>query len=297
MLPTLLLAWFWSAPAEAQAIADIRVVTPRDFGYTIGDTIRHELSLTLADSHRLDERSIPEAARMNRWLDIVQVAVRDDARGERRRYRVFVDYQIMNAPREVTRVTIPQLEFTALGYPNSIPVFIPEWTFTVGPIVAPAAAVNPTLRPDRKPLPVPVWGGFVRVGAATAILLALLGHWLYRQILLPRFRREHFPFTAVLHELRSLPPAAHRTSDYRRALRAFHAAVNATAGHAIFGNNLDDFLARHSEYIDLKNDLTTIYEQSRTVFFDDREVTDPGASLLKLIDVCTDCSRIERSAA
>ncbi len=296
-LSVLLLAWLPCAPAQAQAIADIRVITPRDFGYTIGDTIRHELRLTLAASHGLDERSLPEPGRLNRWLDIAKVELQEDARGEHLHYRILVDYQIMNAPRELSRVTIPQLEFRALGEPNAIPVFLPEWTFAVGPIVAPAEAARFVLRPDRDPLPAPVTGRIVRVGAITAILLALGGYWLYRQFLLPRLRRRRFPFTAALHELRGISPATARARDYRRALQAFHAAVNATAGHAIFGSNLDDFLAAHSEYVDLKNELVAIYARSQAVFFDDLDVADPDASLLQLVNLCRVCSRIERSAA
>ena len=66
----------------AQAISDIQILTPREFGYTIGDTIRHELEVSLADPYRLDLTNMPEPGRLNRWLEISAAEARVENRDE-----------------------------------------------------------------------------------------------------------------------------------------------------------------------------------------------------------------------
>ncbi|MDH3374354.1 MAG: hypothetical protein OEM85_13375, partial [Gammaproteobacteria bacterium] len=60
---TALIVYLAPVAISAQAISDVRIDTPRDFGYTIGDKIRHEMHLTLREPHRLDTSTLPETGR------------------------------------------------------------------------------------------------------------------------------------------------------------------------------------------------------------------------------------------
>lgn len=281
----------------AQAISDIQILTPRDFGYTIGDTIRHELHLGLADPYRLDLTNMPEPGRLNRWLEISAAEARIENRNENTLYRIVVDYQVFNAPRQLTAVTIPQLDFLAIGEENTIAVFLPEWTFTVGPLTTSDDNENMRLRIDRAPQAIPVFGRGVRLALSALLLSALLMYFVYRRYLLPRLERRRFPFSNALIELRRLRRLDLNAENYRLGLQAFHAAVNTTAGRVVFNGNLQEFLSDNARFAALKAELVEVYAQSQDVFFCNAEIADSDAPLLELIDLCRRCRALERAAA
>ena len=69
----------WSALASAltePAIKRLEVVTPRPFGYVIGDTFEHRIELEVASPYRLDQDTLPRAGRLNRWLELRPPIVR-----------------------------------------------------------------------------------------------------------------------------------------------------------------------------------------------------------------------------
>ena len=285
------------AAIVAQGISDIRIVTPRDFGYTIGDKIRHEMHLSLNDPYRLDTTTLPETGRLNRWLEISQAEANVEHRNENVFYRIIVDYQIFNAPPQLTSVTIPQLEFLTTGGANPIPVFIPEWTFSIAPITNTDARHNLSLRPDRQPHPIPVIGRGIRLLISTLLLTGLLIYLAYRHLLLPRLKRDRYPFSSALAELRKLQRLDSAPENYRLGLKAFHAAVNATAGQVVFAGNLHDFLSANSKYAAMKAELAALYAQSQDIFFNNSEAAEPHTSLQELVDICRHCRVLERSVA
>lgn len=281
----------------AQAISDIRVVTPREFGYTIGDTIRHEMYLSLAGTYRLDMTTLPPDGRLNRWLEISRSEALVEHRKNGVSYHIVVDYQILNAPRQLKSITIPQLEFLITGDGNSIPVFLPEWSFTAGPITPSDAGENINLLPDRRPQPIPVSSLRVRLIVWTLLIVCLLMYIVYQRLLLPRLKRARYPFSEALGELRKLQRRDADPEIYRSGLRAFHAAMNTTAGQVVFTSNLQDFLAANSKFSALKTELAALYTRSQDIFFNNAEVTESDVSLQELVELCRQCRRLERSAA
>ncbi len=292
---TALVLYLIPAAIAAQGISDIRIHTPRDFGYTIGDKIRHEMHLTLRDPYRLDTTTLPETGRLNRWLEISQAEADVRYREQFAIYRIAVDYQIFNAPQELTSVTIPQLEFLTTGGANPIPVFIPEWTFGIGPITNSEAHGDLSLRPDRRPHPIPLIGRRIRLVIWMLLLSGLLIYLAYRRFLLPRLKRNRYPFSIALAELRSLQRLGSDPGNYRLGLRAFHGAVNATAGQVVFARNLHDFLSANSKFAALKPDLSALYARSQDVFFKNAEAAEPHSAMQELVDICQQCRALERS--
>lgn len=295
---------FWAAlvlylvPAAivAQGISDIRIDTPRDFGYTIGDKIRHEMHLSLRDPNRLDTTTLPETGRLNRWLEISRAEADVQYREQIAIYRIIVEYQIFNAPRQLTSVTIPQFEFLTTGGANPIPVFMPEWTFSMAPITDSLARQNLRLQADRQPQAIPVVGRRIRVAIWTLLLGGLLIYLAYRRFLLPRLKRNRYPFSVALAELRKLQRVDSDPDNYRLGLKAFHAAMNATMGQVVFAGNLDDFLSTNSKYAALKPELAVIYGRSQDVFFKNADAAEPHSALQELVDICRHCRALERSA-
>lgn len=294
-LLTTLLVCLAVAEIAAQSISEIRIDTPRDFAYTIGDTIRHEMQLSLNEPFRLDTTTLPESGRLNRWLEISRTKATVGYVDEKAHYRVTIDYQIFNAPQEVTTVTIPQQEMLTTGRANPIAVYFPEWTFIIGPVTNPAARENLGLRPDRQPQPVPVGGRHLRLLISSLLLAGLLIYLGYRHVLYPRLKRNQYPFATALHELRNLQRLNPEPANYRLGLQAFHSAVNATAGRVVFTGNLLEFLAVNSKFAVLKSELLSFYARSQDVFFNDSEIADAGAMLQELVALCRDCRALERA--
>ena len=290
---------FYLIPAAvfAQGIIDIRIDTPRDFGYSIGDRIRHEMHLTLREPIRLDTTTLPETVRLDRWLEISWAEADVRYHGQIAIYKIVVEYQILNAPQQLTSVTIPQLEFLTTGGANPIPVFIPEWTFSIGPITNSEARGELILQPDRQPRAIPVFGRRVRLLTWALLLGGFLIYLVYRRFLLPRLKRNRYPFSIALAELRSLQRMDSEPENYRLALRAFHGAMNATAGEVVFAGNLDAFLAANLKFAALKEDISALYSLSQDVFFNSSEVAEPKSSLQQLVDLCRHCHALERSVA
>jgi len=285
------------AAIVAQAIYDIRIDTPRDFGYTIGDKIRHEMHLSLIEPNRLDMKTLPETGRLNRWIEISLAEADVQYRDQLAIYRIVVEYQIFNAPQELTSVTIPELEFLTTGGANPLPVFLPEWTFGIGPITNSQAHGDLSLRPDRRPQAIPVIGRRIRLMIWTLLLGGLLIYLAYRRFLLPRLRRNRYPFSIALAELHSLQRQGPDQENYRLGLRAFHGAVNATAGQVVFAGNLNDFLSAKPKFAALGPELAALYARSQDVFFNDVEAAEPHSALQELVDICRHCRALERSVA
>ena len=255
------------------------------------------MHLSLEDPYRLDTATLPKPGRLNRWLEFSQTEVRVENRNRGASYRIIVDYQIFNAPKSLSSVTIPQLEFLTAGGANAIPVFIPEWTFTIGPITSSADNDNLSLRMDRAPRSIPVFGRSIRLILATLLLSGLLLYIVYRRYLLPRLERRRYPFSGALVELRRLQRLDSKPENYRLGLQAFHAAVNVTAGQVVFAGNLQKFLSTNSRFAALKTELAEVYARSQDVFFNNAEVAESGTPLQELIDICRQCRALERAAA
>lgn len=292
-----LLAILAPAPAAAQVISEIRVDVPRDFGYTIGDKVEHVMHLRVKDPYRLDQSTMPEVGRVNRWLEITRAEAEVDYGERSTGYRIVVEYQIFNAPRESTSVTIPQLELLVTGTATAIPVFLPEWTFGIAPITDSEAQQSFSLRPDRPPQPIPVAGRGIRFSIWALVLIGLLGFLAYRRFVAPRLDRARYPFARALLKLKKLKRSSSDRNNYRQALKAFHAAVNATAGRVVLAGDLDDFLAANPRYAALAAELSAVYARSQQLFFKKSAPTLPDTSLEELIALCRRCRALERSAA
>lgn len=255
------------------------------------------MQVSVRPPFQLDRSSLPETGRLNRWLEISAAKATLVSRGAVDSYRITIDYQIFNAPKELSPVTIPQLEFVLSGGDNPLPIFLPEWTFSIAPIAKVGPRPESMLQPDRQPTPIAVGARRARLWGSTFLLAALLSYLAFWQWVLPRLRRSRYPFANALDKLRHLPRSASGSERYKLGARTFHAAMNATARHVVFNDNLPDFFSAHPQYAMLEVELAEFFAQSRDVFFDNSLVAAPDAALRELIELCRRCRTLERSVA
>ncbi|HYE36346.1 hypothetical protein [Methylocaldum sp.] len=68
-------------------VRDFQVLTPRPFGYAIGDVIRQTLVIAVDRETSLDRNSLPRN-RINRWLELRETNVQESERDGLRHYSI-----------------------------------------------------------------------------------------------------------------------------------------------------------------------------------------------------------------
>jgi mxaA protein len=298
----LLVLLAWSGLSQPQAILAYEVIEPRSFGYVVGDKVRREMRLSLHTGYRLDEASLPEAGRLDRWLEVAAPDISAEPVADGLRYRIVLTYQIFNAPQALSTVTIPQQDLRIAGAPgegqHAFTTLIPALRITVAPVTSGLDAgrlSEASLQADRAPVPLPVEARQSRVAWTCLALLVLLLYAAWRRGLMGFIAGGKLPFASAVRALRSSRPAAGAAADCAAAFRIVHDAINTTAGRAVFAHNLDDFLAAHPAYAGLRDDFRQLFAVSRRFFFAG-EAGDaaPIECRPELLRLCRRCSRIER---
>jgi mxaA protein len=279
----------------------LEVATPRAFGYVLGDTLEHRITLELASPHRLAEGSLPEAGALGPGLELRAPVVRVRHTRDTSQYEILLTYQIFRFVERLQTLTIPAVELRVGKGEPSLPVIVPEWRFSLAPL-APrrlaASAALPELRPDRPPPGMPVRPHVYRLialGVGLAAALAYLAHVYWGIPLLARRKR---PFARAFRDLRRLERNPFSERLYLDALRRVHRAFNQTAGLTLFAENLELFFVHHPEFAPLRSPIEGLFRQSRQAFFQPRQGLAADAdSLQALVQLCRHCRALERGTA
>ena len=299
----LLLLMAWPPLSQPQAILQNEIIEPRTFGYVVGDKIRREMVLTLNTGYALDEESLPEAGRLDRWLEIAAPEVNVEAEDGGTRYRIVLTYQIFNAPLALETVAIPQQDIRILvnddkSGQTAFTTLLPALRITVAPVTSAidgGRLSEASLQEDRAPPSIPVEGRQSRLAWITLALLVMLLYAAWRRGLAAFLSRGRLPFTRALRELRKLQPPPGAPAPWASGLRIVHGAINGTAGRAVFAHNVDDFLAAHPAYAGLRDDFHQLFSVSDRIFFaGDATGEAPADGWSSLLQLCKRCSSIER---
>ena len=294
----LLVASAGVSPLAGAAVEKLDMTTPRPFGYVIGDTIEHRVSLVLDPGFELDPDSIPQPGRASRWLALNESVLEGEERNGTTRHSIRLRYQIVNAARSVIGAGTPPLSLRIVGPEGDLPVVIPAWGFTFGPIVTPedrTAGRAPNLRPSLPPPPFETDVRAVRVAALGLLSLGLIV-LIVREHLAGRFAApsgRHFD--RAWRRLRHRPKESNPATAFMQALVEVHAAFNATAGRAVFQHDLARFFVEHPRFEPLRAPIEAFFTESERLLYGCSEAApDPGPSLESLRDLCRACRDVER---
>jgi len=89
MLLTALGSMPWQGHAQT-IIKQIESITPRAYGYVIGDVLEYRLRLETDSSFRLDPESLPAAGRINVWLELRPPLVNERITGNIKSYDIVL---------------------------------------------------------------------------------------------------------------------------------------------------------------------------------------------------------------
>ncbi len=276
--------------------------TPRPYGYTIGDLIRHELIVQPGAGRTLDPRSVPAAGPVNRWLELRRVETLE--RSEHR-VRVLLEYQVFYAPLTVKNLAVPgfTLQFQGAGGPTGSEV--PPWNFSMAPIhglaVLDSAAAEP-VRGDAWPSPpaasTAAWRMVADLAIAGSALLAFayFRGWLGRDPRGRAFRDAH----QALHRLRGSRAGE---DVIRQAFSTVHRAFDLKLGEPLFAERLPEFLQTNPQFRGLATDIEEFFAASYGLFFgagENAAPTDRNAApygIDRLQALCLACLNAERNGA
>lgn len=244
-------------PAPAVAATPATVEQPRAFGHVLGDVLTQRVRLQHA-GRPVEVTTPPAADRVGLWLERRPARVETDAEGRR---WLALDYQVVNAPRTLTTLSLPALTIATRGGP---PLALPAWPISVGPLTPPEVvgqgALLP-LRPDRPVDAAPTaaierrfTGALIALGS---VLLAWLAWWGGRNWRESR----RLPFARGWRELRRVDAAS------PEAWLSLHRAVNASAGRVVHGASLSRWLDERPHLRPLQAQLEGFYRHSSERFF------------------------------
>ena len=176
------LAFFLCGPeialsTEEPALPAAKVQQPRAFGYVLGDVMTQRVLLESAGAP-FELAKMPGTQRVGIWLERRSARVATD--GDDKRW-LIVEYQLINAPRILTTITVPPLLLESSGKSK---LLVPEWSVSLSPLTPQSSAFDKAgmgeLRPDRPaaliqttPIKRQVWMGFL----ALAVTVAAWAGW------------------------------------------------------------------------------------------------------------------------
>lgn len=245
---------------------DLQIVEPRAYGYTLGDTATRTWILTLRNGYQLDMDSLPQAERVDLWLELdplqIEHRIESADSSASQHYRITLSYRLINLNEPEQLIELPAHTLNISNGPMNWQIPIPPLRLAAHQVAPDPAnsglpATQPLLPPPLLDV-TPYW----RWLGAIAVLgsLGLLGLiWVYA--LLPWLQRNRRPFARAYRVLQREP------ADSTTALRALHRAFNSTAGGTVFCHNLDDFFSTQPHFALLRQPITAFFAYSQQRFF------------------------------
>ena len=261
------------AAADAQVLS-VKLVTPRLFGYFVGDRIPVEVDVLVAKDVDLVPASLPQPGPLNSWLEVIDSRVEEEGTpGNGKLYRVYVDYQNFYPALDSRSLDVPgfALSFTSGG--KTVTADAPSWSFLISPLreVQPPAKASGAdyMQPDARPRRISLYRSFVAALSLLICCLAAFALLAYHLAWWPFNARPRRPFTSAARRIRQLLDTRRDDGGYRDALLTLHRAIDATAGHAVFAEDLPEFLDQAPAFSPLKEDFDHFFRSSRQAFFAD----------------------------
>lgn len=266
--------------AVAATALDARVDEPRAYGYQVGDVVERRAVVSVPQGMVLDAESLPRVGQRGLPIELRALDWQPLGGG---RFELRLRYQVFHAPVAVRTMELPTLSLRFTGEPREQTLRLEGWPVTVAPLVP--VDVSPRrglgeLQPDVPPPRFDLAPSSTRLAVYAALVGLGLLYLAYVYLGLPLLRRRR-PFGRAWPQLAALP-ATVDAERWRGAARELHRALDASAGRAVFIDQVDDFLERRPDFRPVRAELLAFLAESREAFFGGSDATRPTASLRAL---------------
>ena len=259
---------------SARAAPLVRIEEPRAFGYFIGDVLKRDVVIRVADGESLDGASLPRPGPVNYWLELSEANLTTGEVGDQKEYRLSLVYQTFYAPLDPRYLTIPGFTLKVKDAEGaSQNVIVPELKFLTSPIrqlfadQSQSSGSATELQPD-EPAPRVPTGTLRTVLLLSGVLCALsLTGLAWHNAWWPFRSRPSRPFTDAARYLNSNSASLQDPAGYRLALLKLHRAFDLAAGRRVLADDVDAFLRDHPEFAEHGEDVRRLFASSRQAFF------------------------------
>lgn len=289
-------------PSVKEGIVKLKEINPtKTVGYTVGDIIERAVILDIKKPYKLLETSLPIVGYERRYkgqvvgIELSSIKHEQEEFDDFNRHTLQLAYQVFTN-NVVAKPAILPPEIVKLQNGKEIVQYrIPSWQFAISPIsVFGAVKVESDMSPLRGPLLLNTDSNqqYLKV-LVTILALSLLG-LLYifgKHAWLPKMGG---PFSRAYRQVSKLRRHPDE-QNLRTAVSKVHEALNKTAGHSVFSDTLDAFIAKKPAFVPIRGELMQFFGLSRQVFFEPQAAHEAGAEplewLRKFCRHCRDCER------
>ncbi len=290
-------------PDVKEGIVSIQTQDPvKDVGYVIGDIVTRHITLTIKKPYVLVEESLPivgyektyRGQPIGVYLSALKHTKKDE--GDRVVHQLTLDYQIFTSSVVAKRAAVLAEYLRLLNTESKKEVVkyrVPMWEFVISPLsVFGQIKVEDDMSQFRGPLLIDASRENTRFKILLVLLiLSLLGllYILGKGAWLPRMGG---PFAKAY---RTIKKQTDSPQGIQNAVSSMHAALNTSAGHSLFTDNLKQFLAKKPAFKAIKPEIQQFFGLSNQVFFEANANHNLGAEpvtwLKQFCRRCRDCER------
>ncbi len=294
-------------PDVKEGIVSIETKEPvRLVGYTVGDVIEREITLTIKAPYKLIDTSLPIPGYEKRYkgqligIELKSINhVKEESKNQTT-HHIKLAYQVFtnNVVAKPASLGPEYLNLINTEDKDDLVKYrIPSLSIAISPIaIFGQVKIENNMSPFLGPLLISDHKEIQTLEISLVVLALSLTGLLYilgKRAWLPRMGR------AFARTYRAVRKTENTEDGLKQAISALHQAFNTTAGMSVFNDNLSEFLHNHPDFHPIRPEIEEFFNLSRQVYFEPSFQpeskygvnNDPHKWLINFTRHCRDCER------
>ena len=279
---------------------DISILDPNQkVGYTVGDYINREITLTVKEPFKLIEESLPIVGYEKRYrgqllgISLKAINVSKKTKDDLTTFVIKLKYQIFtnNVVAKPASITADYYRFINPNEPKKIQKFrVPAFTFAISPIaIFGDVKIENDMSPYRGPFLKDKIPDENKIKFSLFALIIILLSFIYiygRYTWLP-----NRTFSMVYRRFKKQKPSAANT---KKIITALHAGFDNLIEQSLFEDNIALLIKKNGSFKHIEKELHTFFKISRALFFQKDIKLDQDELNKWLINFSLHCRMCER---
>ena len=279
---------------------NISILDPNQkVGYTVGDYINREITLTVKEPFKLIEESLPIVGYEKRYrgqllgISLKAINVSKKTKDDLTTYVIKLKYQIFtnNVVAKPASITADYYRFINPNEPKKIQKFrVPAFTFAISPIaIFGDVKIENDMSPYRGPFLKDKIPDENKIKFSLFALIIILLSFIYiygRYTWLP-----NRTFSMVYRRFKKQKPSAANT---KKIITALHAGFDNLIEQSLFEDNIALLIKKNGSFKHIEKELHTFFKISRALFFQKHIKLDQDELNKWLINFSLHCRMCER---